>query len=456
MVKNCLFLLVCLPLCIHAQQKYTLSGTVSEASSNETLIGVSIIVPSAQTGVATNGYGFYSLTLPAGKYDIEVSYLGYQKIQQEVDLSSNTRLNFELIQQSEQLEELVVTDVYDSNIGSELISLNTLSIKTIREIPMVLGEADVVKSLILMPGVTNAGEASSGFNVRGGAVDQNLILLDEATIFNSSHLFGLFSIFNPDAIKDVKLYKGGIPARYGGRVSSVLEIFQKDGNSKDFKMSGGVGAAASRLTAEGPIQPNKSSFLLGGRASYAHLFLPLFDVNNSASFFDLNSKVSFKLNERNSIYLSGYYGKDLFTLNDNYTNIYGNGLANFRWNHLFSDRLFSNLSFIYSNYFSNLDLDFEGLKWDTDISNLNLKYDLKHYVNDKLLINYGMNQMYSTFNPGTVNPIDDQSEIISEQLTKKFAIQSDIYVDAEHEIINKLRLGYGLRFSHLFGLGRMN
>ncbi|HBU77739.1 MAG TPA: hypothetical protein DEF18_06520, partial [Muricauda sp.] len=240
---------------IQAQERYTLSGTIFEASSNESLIGVTVAVSELKTGTTTNEYGFYSITLPEGEYQIIVSYLGFQEIVQTITLNKNVKLDFNLTEKTEELQEVVVTDnVEKLDIRKPQMSVTSLTSNTIKEIPVVLGESDVIKSLLLLPGVTSAGEASSGFNVRGGAADQNLILLDEATVFNSSHLFGFFSVFNPDAIKDVKLFKGGIPARYGGRVSSVLDIFQKEGNSKEFKVNGGIGAVASRLLIEGPIQ----------------------------------------------------------------------------------------------------------------------------------------------------------------------------------------------------------
>ncbi|MEL6306180.1 MAG: TonB-dependent receptor, partial [Bacteroidota bacterium] len=378
-----------------AQQRYTLSGTVREASSNETLIGVTIAIPELKTGATTNEYGFYSITLPEGEYRVIASYLGFADISQTISLNTNTKLDLKMTEETQELEEVVLTeDVERIDIRKPQMSVNNLAVSTIKQIPVVLGEADVIKSLVLLPGVTNAGEASSGFNVRGGAADQNLILLDEAIIFNSSHLFGFFSVFNPDAIKDVKLFKGGIPARYGGRVSSVLEIFQREGNSKETKVSGGIGAVASRLLVEGPITKDRTAFLIGGRASYAHLFLPLFDIDNRAYFYDLNTKLSHKINDRNSIFLSGYFGRDLFSINDSFVNTYGNAVGNFRWNHLFSDKLFSNLSLIYSDYFYGLELDFVGFEWDSGIQNFNLKYDLKHYISDKLQINYGLNNIY--------------------------------------------------------------
>ena len=440
---------------LFSQQRFTLSGTITEASSNETLIGVTLLVPEINTGVTTNDYGFYSLTLPEGDYQIRLSYLGYQDIVQTISLTEDLRLNFEMFEEVEQLDEVVVTeDVEKINIRKPQMSVNTLSVQTIKKIPVILGEADVIKSLLLLPGVTSAGEASSGFNVRGGAADQNLILLDEATIFNSSHLFGFFSVFNPDAIKDVKLFKGGIPARYGGRVSSVLEIFQKEGNSNKFHMTGGIGAVASRLLAEGPIVKDKAAFLIGGRASYAHLALPLFDIPNKAYFYDLNAKLNYKINERNNIYLSGYFGRDVFSISESFENTYGNSVVNFRWNHLFSNKLFSNLSLIYSDYYYGLELDFVGFKWNSGIKNFNVKYDLKHYLSEKFQINYGLNNIYYKFNPGKIIPNSPESGIIEEQLIEKYANEFAAYVDVEHSVTENLRLQYGLRFSYFMRLGQ--
>ncbi len=438
-----------------AQEKFTLSGTISEASSNETLIGVTLVFPELNTGVTTNEYGFYSITLPKGEYDVIISYLGFQDVRERIVLQEDIKRDFNLEEEMSQLDEVIVTeDVEKLDIKKPQISVNSLTSQTIKQIPVVLGEADVIKSLILLPGVTNAGEASSGFNVRGGAADQNLILLDEAIVFNSSHLFGFFSVFNPDAIKDVKLFKGGIPARYGGRVSSVLDIFQKEGNSKDLKVSGGIGAVASRLLVEGPIDVNRTAFLVGGRASYAHLFLPLFDINNKAYFYDLNTKINHRINERNSIFLSGYFGRDLFSINDSFVNVYGNAVGNFRWNHLFSDKLFSNLSLIYSDYFYGLELDFVGFEWDSGIQNFNLKYDLKHYLTDKITLDYGLNNIYYVFNPGKIVPNREDSGIVEDQLTKKYANETALYVSAEHTISEQLSLNYGLRVSHFNRLGQ--
>jgi len=456
-LKKILITLLCIVSLstITAQQKFTISGTISEAASNETLIGVNIVFPKINAGAVTNEYGFYSITLPEGTYEMVIRYLGFQEVSETIGLTSDLKRDFNLLEKLESLDEVLIKEnVERVSIRKPEMSVNKLAVSTIKQIPVLLGEADVIKAITLLPGVTNAGEGSSGFNVRGGAVDQNLILLDEATIFNSSHLFGLFSVFNPDAIKDVKLYKGGIPARYGGRVSSVLEIFQKEGNSKDLKVNGGLGAVASRLLIEGPIVKDKAAFLVGARASYAHLFLPLFDVDNKASFYDLNTKLNYRINENNSIFLSGYFGRDLFSIKDSFINTYGNAVGNFRWNHVFSDNLFSNLSLIYSDYFYGLELDFVGFEWESGIQNFNLKYDFKHYLSDKLQINYGVNNIYYSFNPGKIKPNSEDSGILEEQLIKKYANESAVYVDVEHDITDNLSVQYGLRLSHFIRLGQ--
>ncbi|MDY8138307.1 TonB-dependent receptor [Aquimarina sp. 2201CG5-10] len=438
-----------------SQEKYTISGTISEQSSNETLIGVNVLFPEMGKGVVTNEYGFYSITLPEGVYKLQVSYLGFKDIIQEININEDKKLNFQLTEASETLEEVIIKEnVEKVSIKAPQMSLNKLSAATIKQIPVVLGEADVIKSIVLLPGVTSGGEGASGFNVRGGAADQNLILLDEATIFNSSHLFGFFSVFNPDAIKDIKLYKGGIPAKYGGRVSSVLDIYQKEGNSKEYHLNGGIGAVSSRLLAEGPIKKNKGAFLVGGRASYAHLFLPLLDNDNTAYFYDLNTKLNYKINDNNNIYLSGYFGRDVFGINESFENIYGNTVLNLRWNHLFSDKLFSNLSLIYSDYFYGLELDFVGFEWDSGIRNFNIKYDFKHYLNNNFQLNYGVNNIYFRFNPGEIKPNRPDSGIIREKLIDKYANEFAAYVDAEHKITDNLTLQYGLRLSNFIRLGQ--
>lgn len=436
-----------------SQEKVTLSGTIIASNSNETVIGANVSIKSISAFTSTNEYGFYSITIPKGSYKIEISSLGFQTKEINLELNENTKLNFSISENSEQLQEVIVTEKKTINTQKAEMSVNKLSIATIKKMPVVLGEVDVLKSLLLLPGVTNAGEGASGFNVRGGGADQNLILLDEATIFNSSHVFGFFSVFNPDAIKDLKLYKGGIPSRFGGRASSVLDVYQKDGNSKSFHANGGIGLISSRLLLEGPIVKDKGSFIIAGRGSYAHLFLKLTSNKNSAYFYDLNTKLNYKLNKNNNLYVSGYFGRDVFNLAGSFTNIYGNATSNLRWNHLFSDKLFSNLSFIYSDYYYGLQLDFVGFKYDSGIKNYNLKYDLKNYISDKIKLNYGLNAIYYDFNPGLIAPTTLESGINYRQLDKKYAFEPSIYLEAEHKISNKLELMYGLRYSQFYRLG---
>ncbi|WBU89434.1 TonB-dependent receptor [Cellulophaga omnivescoria] len=451
----CLFIFLFIFAKSNAQEKYTLYGTITEASSNETLIGVSITIPELQTGVITNEYGFYSLTLPKGSHTIIVSYIGFNEVKKQINLTKDTTLNLQLNEAVEELNEVILTkDIEKINIRKPQMSVNSLSSSSIKKIPAILGEADVLKSILLLPGVTSGGEGASGFNVRGGSVDQNLILLDEATIYNSSHLFGFFSVFNPDAIKDLKLYKGGIPAKYGGRISSVLDIYQKEGNSKEFKANGGIGIVSSRLLLEGPLKKDKGAFLVGGRSSYAHLFLPLIDNDNKAYFYDLNTKLNYKINKNNNLYLSGYFGRDVFSIANSFENTYGNSVINLRWNHLFTDKLFSNLSLIYSDYFYGLELDFVGFKWNSGIQNFNLKYDFKNYISNNLKLNYGINNTYYRFNPGEIKPNRSDSGILPNKLTDKYANEFAAYIDTEHKITNQLTLQYGVRWSHFTRLGQ--
>lgn len=438
-----------------SQEKFTMSGTITDNAGNEKLIGVNFFIKELNTGVTTNEYGFYSISLPAGVYTIVVSYLGYQAFSEKITLKENIKKNISLSANNQQLEEVVIKSQHNTNnVRRPEMSTNKLTIAEIKKMPAILGEVDLLKSILLLPGVTNAGEASSGFNVRGGSADQNLILLDEATIYNSSHLFGFFSVFNSDAIKDLKLYKGGIPARFGGRISSVLDIYQKDGNSNEFHMNGGIGLISSRLLAEGPIKKDWGSFLVAGRGSYAHLFLKLSDNDNSAYFYDLNTKLSYKLNENNNLFLSGYFGRDLFRIKNFFSNTYGNTVFNLRWNHLFSNKIFSNLSVIYSDYYYGLTVDFEGLDWESGIKNYNLKYDFKHYLTDKIKLTYGMSSMYYEFNPGTVSPSDSSSGINRTQLDYKYAFEPSLYVQAEQDITDKLSINYGVRYSMFYRLGK--
>ncbi|WP_139959236.1 TonB-dependent receptor [Flavicella sediminum] len=439
-----------------AQEMFTLSGIVSEESSDETLIGVNIILPDLVKGTTTNGYGFYSITLPKGTYKIEVSYLGYKTIAQEINLTNDTKQNFSLALQSEQIDEVIVkSNSTIINLRKPEMSVHKVSVTTIKEMPVVLGEVDIIKSIQLLPGVTSAGEGASGFNVRGGAEDQNLILLDEATLYSSSHFFGFFSIFNADAIKNIKLYKGGIPAKFGGRVSSVLDIHQKDGNKQEHHFSGGIGLISSRLMAEGPLAKGKSSYLVAGRTSYVNVFLKANPdtKDNGLSFYDLNAKLNFDLNDDNKLYFSGYFGRDSFNIGNLFVNSYGNSTFNVRWNHLFSDQLFSNLSLIYSEYNYFLNLDFIGMDWDSGIRNFHLKYDFKNYISDDFKLNYGLSAINYNFNPGEISPSKENSAVNPGKLEQKRAIEPALYIEAEHNLTDKISVNYGLRASSFFRMG---
>lgn len=460
-ISNSIYLLLLLlintNLFVFGQERVTLSGYIIDQESNETLIGVNVVLPEIQYGATTNEYGFYSISVPKGTYELKISYLGYESRNEQIEFKETLSKNFKLTPEAELLDEVIVEENIELlNLKSPQMSVNNLAIQTIKNIPAALGEVDIIKSITLLPGVTSAGEGASGFNVRGGAADQNLILLDEAIIFNSSHLFGFFSVFNPDAIKDIRLYKGGIPSNYGGRVSSVLNIYQKDGNSNDFSAQGGIGLISSRLLLEGPIKKEKGSFLIGGRSSYAHLFLPLVESvgDNKAYFYDLNTKLSYKLNQNNNIYLSGYFGRDIFDISNLFNVGFGNSVANFRWNHLFSNKLFSNLSLIYSNYDYTLDFGLADFDWNLGIRNFNLKYDFKHYLNEKIKLEYGLNSIYYKFDPGLIRPTKEESGIQTNKLTDKFAFENSLYGSVSLQLNEKLNLQVGTRFSSFLRLGQ--
>ena len=457
-MKNKLYvpLFVTISMTAFAQEKVTLSGTVANKSNNETIIGATISVPEANISALTNSYGFYSISLPKGNYTVLITYPDFEQTEEKISLEESVRRNFVITESSrtKAIEEVVLKgNSTKTNIRTPEMSVNKLSIATIKKMPAVMGEVDVLKSILQLPGVANAQEGASGFNVRGGSVDGNLVLLDEAIIYNTSHLFGFFSVFNSDVIKDLKLYKGGIPANFGGRISSVLDIYQKEGNNKEYHVNGGIGAVSSRLLVEGPIVKEKSSFVVAGRASYAHLFLKMAKEPNSAYFYDLNAKLNYKLNDKNSLYLSGYFGKDDMNFNNSLKNDYGNTLFNVRWNHIFSDKLFSNASVIYSNYNYGLQIKFAGIDWESSIKNYNFKYDFKHYVSDKLNLSYGLNSIYYQFNPGTIKPFDETSPVKPDQIAKKNALENAVYISAEQKFSDKLSVNYGLRYSHFLRLG---
>lgn len=440
---------------IQAQNSFTISGNITDKINGETLFGTSIFLKGTTIGAVTNEYGFYSITAPKGSYTMIVSHMGYKEITMEVVLDQNQKIDVEIQEFSTQLDEVEVTaeEPERAILRKPEMSVSKLNIKTVKQMPVVLGEVDIIKSLQILPGVTNNGEGSSGFHVRGGAVDQNLVLLDEAIIYNTSHMLGFFSVFNADAVKDLKLYKGGIPAKFGGRVSSVLDVRQKDGNNKNFALTGGVGVISSRLAAEGPMFNDKGSFLVAGRGSYAHLFLKLAGEKNSVSFYDLNLKTNYSFNENNKLYLSGYFGRDVFDFDGSFSSSYGNASGNLRWNHIFNDRLFSNLSLIYSKYDYELGItDFE-FDWISSIKNYNAKYDLKYYFSDAFKLDFGISTIKYEFDPGQIKPTGPNSAINELQLDKKRALESAAYINAEHKLTDNLTAQYGVRFSHFNRMG---
>ena len=438
-----------------AQTSYTLNGTITDQSNGETLFGASVFLKGTTIGVVTNEYGFYSLTAPEGDYTLTISYVGFSEINQEVTLKSNQKLDFEISEFSTELEEVVVTadEPERASLRKPEMSVAKMNIATVKQMPVVLGEVDILKSLQMLPGVTNNGEGTGGFHVRGGAGDQNLVLLDEAIIYNTSHMFGFFSVFNADAIKDVKLYKGGIPARFGGRVSSVLDVRQKDGNSKRFAATGGIGIISSRVAVEGPLFKEKGSFLIAGRRSYADILLQAAGEDNSVSFYDLNLKANYNLDQNNKLFLSGYFGRDAFKLGESFNSSYGNSTGNLRWNHIFNERLFSNLSAVVSKYDYDLGITAAEFDWVSSISNYNLKYDLKYYFSNNFKLDFGASSIYYDFDPGQIRPTSEASAVNPMTLDRKKALESGLYVNAEHKLTNKLTAQYGLRYSAFSRLG---
>ncbi|AUP77712.1 TonB-dependent receptor [Flavivirga eckloniae] len=454
-MKNLVLLFMLFSAVLSAQEKYTVSGVVKEAKNGETAFGASVFLKGSTIGSITNEYGFFSITAPKGTYTLVVSYIGFENMSQEITLDANQKINFEIKEQSTKLDEVVVVaeETERASLKKPEMSVSKLNIKTVKQMPVVLGEVDIVKSLQMLPGVTKNGEGASGFHVRGGAVDQNLVLLDEAIIYNTSHMLGFFSVFNADAIKDIKLYKGGIPARFGGRTSSVLDVRQKDGNSKRLALTGGIGLISSRLAVEGPMFKDKGSFLVAGRSSYVNLFLAAADEENRLGFYDLNLKTNYSLGGNNKLYLSGYFGRDAFKFGSSFKSTYGNISGNLRWNHIFNDRLFSNLSLIYSKYDYDLEITGDEFDWISSINNYNVKYDLKYYASDKFKLDFGVSGIYYDFDPGQVRPTSETSPINPLALDRKKAFESGLYVNAEHKITDKLTAQYGVRVSAFRRLG---
>ncbi|QSE99428.1 TonB-dependent receptor [Fulvivirga lutea] len=438
------------------QDKVTLNGYVKNVDDGEALIGATVYIEELKTGTSTNVYGFYSITLPKGEYTIQYSYISFNNLTEKVNLTSSTRKDVELEPESKELEEIVITDeALDANVQDIEMSAEKLDIKTIEKIPAFLGEVDVLKSIQLLPGVSSVGEGSSGFNVRGGGVGQNLVLLDDAPVYNSSHLFGFFSVFNPDAVKDVKLIKGAIPANYGGRLASILDVRMKEGNSKKRTISGGVGTVFSRLAVQGPIKKDKASYFVAGRRSYIDILAKPFTDGATLFFYDLTTKVNYNINEKNRLYLSGYFGRDVFRFDERQGFSWGNTTGTLRWNHLFNDRLFSNFAFIVSTFdygFSFGENDLDKFDWDSRIVTYTFKPYFNYFLNTNNELTIGGESTYYKFNPAeAVGVSDGVTQDIS--LDKKFALESAVYIDNTQKVNDRITLRYGLRYSSFLYLG---
>ncbi|HEY5463881.1 MAG TPA: TonB-dependent receptor [Hanamia sp.] len=445
-----------------AQQKHTISGTVKDQNTGETLIGASIILlENPEMGVLSNGYGFYSITAPERNYTLVASFSGYKNDTVKVSLTKNIMVPVNLSPAGTELQEVVITARRNDNITRTLPGMQKLSIEEIKDVPVIFGEKDILKTIQLLPGIKSGGDGSTGFFVRGGSADQNLILLDEATVYNASHLLGFFSTFNSDAIKDVTIYKGDMPAQFGGRLSSLLDITMKDGDDKNYKVSGGIGVIASRINVEGPIVKNKGSFMISARRTYADLFLKLSkdsDVNKSILYFyDINAKANYQLDNKNKLFLSGYFGQDDLGYSNQFGIKWGNTTGTFRWNHIFNSKLFSNTSFIYSNYNYNISINqtTNNLEIISKIKDLSLKEDLQYFATNRNKVNFGFNVTRHVFSPGEfqTSATSSYNPLI---LQDKYALDAAAYVSDEWSATDRLKIISGLRLSSFSVLGPGN
>lgn len=445
-----------------AQDLRVLSGYVRDASSGESLLGAVVKVEGMEASVQTNSYGFYSLRLPAQRHKLQVSFVGYQIAAVDVDLRSNQSVNVELIPQGATLEAVEVSaERKDRNVRDAAMGLHRLGTEEVKNLPVIFGEKDLLKTIQLLPGVQSGGEGSSNFYVRGGAGDQNLILLDEATVYNASHLLGFFSTFNSDAIKDIQLYKGGVPAQYGGRISSVLDITMLEGNQKQTVVEGGVGLIASRLKVEGPIVRDKGSFAISGRRTYADMFLKLSDDKNINSsklyFYDLNAKANYRFNEKNTLYLSGYLGKDELSYSDKFGFDWGNKTLTARWNWIMNQRLFSNTTAIYSDFQYNVGVysDDNDFKIRSKIRNWNLKQDFSYYHAAQSTFRFGANILQQSIFPTSLEAAPGSSINTTEMQTMR-GLDVAAYVSHEWKPSSRLALVYGLRLNDYMVMGPGN
>jgi hypothetical protein len=435
-------------------QNATLSGHIRDAESGEALTGATCYVPEIQKGVTSNAYGFYSVTLPQGKHQISFSFIGYETQIVEIDLEENQILDVFMVEETMQLGDVVVmAERRDRNITGTEMSMERVSVKMVEKLPSFMGETDVLKTITLLPGIQSGGEGSSGLYVRGGGPDQNLLILDEAPVYNASHLLGFFSVFNSDAIKDIDVYKGGIPAKYGGKASSVIDIRMKEGNSKHFSGQAGIGNISSRLTLEGPIIQDKWSFIVSGRRTYADVVGRLIGIEelkeNQLYFYDLNLKTNMQLSAKDRLYFSAYTGDDYFKLGESLYMRWGNITGTVRWNHIFNGKLFSNTSLIYSNYDYNLGVpgnSADQFDWSSHVRDYNFKQNFSWFLNTDNRINFGLNLIHHRFEPGNIKA-SENSFFQTLNLTRYNAIDGSSYISNEQKIGELFSMEYGLRVS---------
>lgn len=437
--------------------KATLNGYLKDGANGEMLIGVSVYIPQLKAGTTTNAYGFYSITVPAGTYDVVYSFIGYNTQTVSITLSGDVSRSIEMAGESTMMQEVEISgDRVDANVVGIQMSKNTLNLSQVRKLPALFGEVDILKSVQMLPGVISAGEGTSAFFVRGGGGDQNLILMDEAPIYDASHLGGLVSVFNADVIKDSELYKGGIPARFGGRLSSILEVRTIDGNNKNLQVQGGLGTLASRLSVQGPIKQDKASFLLSGRISNIGAYLKAADVDNGVTFYDLNGKVNWKVNDKNRFFVSGYLGRDKITFDDGDAGFgWGNATATFRWNHLFNERLFSNTSLIASRFDYSLEINdpAQGFKWTSDLTEVSLKNDLSYFINTNNELTFGYHLTSRRFQPARIVPTSDGSLFKRTEFQKMYALDHALFISNEQRVNDQISLEYGVRLSIFQNVG---
>jgi hypothetical protein len=432
------------------QRNPVISGTIKDSKDGETLIGATVYAKESGQGTVTNAYGFYSLSLPRGTYNLRISYLGYETLEVQITLDGNASKNIELKQVSLEMDEVIVSSRRrDQNVTETRMSAVQLNAETIKKVPAFMGEVDLLKTIQMLPGIQNVAEGFSGFSVRGGATDHNLILLDEAVVYNASHLLGFFSVFNSDAIKDMSVHKGDIPAQHGGRLASLLDIRMRDGNMKKLAITGGIGSIASRLTLEGPILNDKASFMVSGRRTYADMFLALSSDsllrNNTLFFYDLNMKGNYIINDNHRIYLSGYYGRDVFAFQDIMNLNWGNATQTLRWNYIINERIFSNTSLIYSDYKHTLGFT-QGINtfiWNSGITDYGIKSDLTFYLNPENTVRFGGQVFMHRFQPGIIENGNNGNGII---IPRNSSREYVFYVSNDQKLAERFSVQYGMRY----------